>query len=668
MASADCTAVPVSLSDLRNCENNYCYFSEVVTAAIPLGDSNGLCLEFVPPDSVGASVPVNITVDHSHFKWVADYLYFTDAVHVDTIGFCNCPGSFSGNNAGCNDCAAYPKYTDVVVCNTGIHHDEGCLMTWTGNPGTWCSKTGMQGSDRFKVIKMRPNVITDIGLRIDTTYNNASFTYSLEYHGNVDYFTNGDIPFNFTIVSDTAKVPFTPEYLVFDVTSPTDFYYFTSDEVNSIDGFDYTKIGWYKTNLPKKVNSDLYSSISTKLVECVYDKFTFSYPWINVLDFLSKHTSRLSRYYSPGSMLSDPNFLASGSSFGQDPNHIANPYSYLLKGWIIASADDLAQPFGFLHNGEAIPQVVVNQVVSMSVAQVPSGYMDVWLENLNGTGVLKNIQVNISRPCLLRPAFTGEIDQTTYRASFTQAHRCMINNPSAAGVTDSTIPIGTFYYNIFCYTPNGGVTYPNGCVSNNATFRSRIWPELRYYDLSYNNGIYRQDVIEDQPQINSTHLYTEITQGVINVAIEFKNFTVYFEDTVISPKIISVAAVNETINLVAQSLTVSGTCFVTSDPPELLTAQPITLTVSASKFPLDMNIPAYTGVATVLLTCYKKKAQMALNVDYNIQINQSLAQNQTSQNNITSCLNGLLLNCDAGFSANPFNWGSIFGNWRWSFF
>jgi hypothetical protein len=647
LAAPTCTAVPIALSDLRSCENNYCYFSEVVTAAIPLGDTNSLCLEFVPPDSVGASVPLNITVDHSHFKWTADYVYFTDAVAVSSVGYCSCPGSPSGNFAGCPNCLAYPQYSDVVLCNQGLHHDESCGLTWTGAAGSYCTKTGFSASNRFKIISWKPQLVTDVGLAISSTYANQSLSWAVEYHGELAVFNDDSLPFNITVISDTAKVSFTPQYSLFDITSPLDFYFFTSDEVNALDQFDYSKIGWYKTDQNKKYNSDLLSSIGTKLEDCTNDRFTFTYPWVNVIDFLTQHQSRLSRYYSPGSMLSDPNYLQVGTMFGQNPEHTSNPYIFVSTGWIEANLDDVPQPFGWTAGGDIVP---TPQQLSFFTAL--GNNTQIWVESglTNVSSGYQYVDFTLPYKCNVVQVYSNVIASDGTEVVYS-AFRCALSSVKA--------------FNVFCQgtmgAPSCGFTGDPWHI-NNYTMIGRSWPELTYFSQHYVNGTYSKSIVGSSSAATTTHMYTEINNGVLNVNIQFKNFTVFFENTVISPKFISATAKNATITVVAQSLTVAGTCFISSEPAELLTAQPVTLTVSASSYSLDANLPLFSDVATLLLNCYKKTAKISLNVDYNIQINQSLAQNETVTNNVSSQICSLndFSSCGTSFFANPSNWGNIF--------
>jgi len=651
--SQDCTTIPVSLSNLQSCTNGQCLFSQVATLALPLGDSNEACLSFTSPDGSGNLLTLNISIIRSHFQWVADYVYYTDNIQVDGRGYCSCPGSISHDYVNCPTCLALPKFIDTVLCSTGVHNDGSCTLSAFGG-GTWCSRVGLRGRNRFKIIHFQPIIKPSVTMSIQMSYidgtNGANVTnpdtivYGLEYDGTVTYFTDPSVPFNITVLSNTGVASFIPEFAVFDNHDTSNFYLLDNSIVNSLNEYNTDKIGWYKTDQKNKVSSSLGNEITTRLINCVNDEFSFNFPWSITNDILTNNKINLASTISPGAMLLDPDYRTTNLP-NSNPDHVIDPYSTVINGWEIVGVDGWPTPIGWINDpfdklafspqpfSNTFEIVVPNCTVHFTVISATSnGSVLTGYYPPNYPGVIKAYNIPFLNP--YPNNVTGADDETDRDASgITLLYtadlygKAQLDYPTAI-----CTPMFTGDTNNLCDL---------NCV--NPSFSAYQWPSFAPTQFTVINGTFHSDQLTESSLPNQSIMTTEMTSGVLNMIVTFNNMSIKFTDTTIKPRILSTNAQGADLSVQVQSLTVAGTCYASTVPNWLMVTQPVTVTVSPITLMFTMSVPAYYGNLSVIIQCYKNSATASVNTSFNQKINQT---SQLSENS-------------TGVGSAGFNWGSL---------
>jgi len=600
-----CNAVPVSLSDLQLCNGNTCYFSQQVAAAIPLQDGASLCMDFVSPDDKDFKFSVTIDVLHAHYRWDMDYSYYTDAPYVSTLGYCSC-SLFDSYDCSIN---GVTKPTgDVTFCNQGYHDGSTCTggkAAAIASDKSYKVYNALTGKNRFKVIKFKPIVTLDLGLAISITNTTTSF---VEYDGTIQQAILSNNRINFTVVSDTNQVSFTPEFVVYDHHAPTDFYMFSSSEVNGLNEYSTGKLGWYKTDQAIKTQQGIQSMITTKVKDCSKNVIETIYPWLKPIDFLYANRDKISAAMAPGAYLFDSQFNADPSDKKTVPNHILTPYNYLRDGWIVTDVTGNPVFVGMTDGGQIVP-IPTQALTSVGLTvQTNKGLQtqDNWLKSSfliydKLTSAQKYVEI-----------VTLAADQYSYGV-------CLYDVPSTVR------------------------------TCQNITFQTTGWPTLEPTLYKFTDHFYESPLIANS-SVNPI-LYTEMTSGVANVLVQFFNLSVSFESSTIQPRINSISfdqAAN-TVTINAQSVTTGGVCYVYSTPTNFIITQSIALTVAAKDYVYDIESLVYLGNVDIGVRCQKNLATKSVQVAVNYtQIGQNVTVNDTAPTD------------NPGDSFNPFG---FFQNW-----
>jgi len=600
-----CNSVPVSLSDLQLCDGNTCYFSQQVAAAIPLLDGSSLCVDFVSPDDKDFKFTVNVDVLHAHYRWDMDYSYYTDAPFVSTLGYCSC--SFF-DSYDCSIDGVTKPTGDVTFCNQGYHDGSTCTggkSAALASDKSYKVYNALTGKNRFKVIKFKPIVTLDLGLAISITNTSTTF---IEYDGTVQQVILSNKRVNFTVLSDTNQVSFTPEFIVYDHHAPTDFYMFTSSEVNGLNEYSTGKFGWYKTDQPIKTQQGVQSMITTKVKDCSKNVIETIYPWMKPIDFLYTNRDKISAVMAPGAYLFDSQFNADPSDRKTVPNHILTPYNYLVDGWIIV--DTAGAPFfvGWGANNKIIP-TPTQTVSTLLTIQTNKGIQT------SSNWIKSSVLIT---------------DELSNRSKYVEIM-------TLAGDVYS---YGVCLYDVADTTRQCG----------NVTFQTIGWPSLESTLFKFTDHFFEAPVIANA-SVNPI-LYTEMTSGVANVLINFFNLSVSFESSTIQPRINSVSfnQTGNTVTVNAQSVTTGGVCYLYTTPTNFIITQSIVLTVAPKDFVYDIESLVYIGKVDIGIRCQKNLASKAVQVAVNFtQIGQNVTVNDTTPTDNPG---------DAPF--NPFN---FFKDW-----
>jgi len=636
-SQGDCNAVPISLSSLNNCVDNTCSFSQQVEISIPLSDNSEACLEFIAPDNIGPSSSVNISVNRAHFLWDSLSTGYTDDPMVTTKNFCGCPG---GSTATCSTGNDLVVPNGTVLCKSGVHNSQQCPLNWFGDSGTWSVNVGLKGNNRYKLVQFKQESQKLIELYIYA----ANKTYSLTYVGSSIALQSNYTPFEFKFVSDTAVPNYTPKFAVFDKNSMSDFYLLEDTDVNGPAEYVPTKLGWLKTNSGTQVSPGLSDQLQVRLEDCTKNKFDIQYPWINTADFLTNRRQQLSQAISPGAFLQDSEWKPDPSNYLSDPDHYIRDYFYLKTGWLLVGSN--SQP---IFTGIASP----TDLQPEGIIPYPSQRLD-WMysgDNNNGwTGFLtqKGYKNTTNYNSDNGAPSNGIYWNCGFNPVFDTNSKGMVNIWICMS-SDSTP--SNYWYTVCAQTSNSFL------CNNQWTINAIRWPDLVPVLISW-DGTFK--TIEKGQSLSTTsQLTTEMSTGVLNVIVTFKNLKVTFDSTTIKPKINSVIPGDKNVKVNAQSVSVPGTCYIYSTPANIIATQNIALTMSAMDYTFEYYLSNYNGNFSMNIRCYKVNVQSGASVNFNNNINDTNFGNNSGVNNT---------NNDSGFNfPDIFNDGDDNNSKGWNY-
>jgi len=574
--------VPISVSDINYCEDNVCSIKQTANIALQLFDNSNACLDFVSPDGISKSTNILFHIQRAHYVWEAESFYYTDSPAVDIRGHCVCPGGSSGT---CGGCHGNRVAGDVQFCLSGTHSSSDCVLNWFGDSGTWCVLIGLSGNKRYKVIKLKQSYEVEILMEI--VMDDRIIT--LNYDGSTKFYKNDSFPFEFTLISDTSKPHFSPYFIVYDKNDQSDFYLLDSTEVNDINEYSNSKFGWYKSDLKAKVSPTLNNDIQARMGNCNANRFNVYYPWIYPDAFLKERSSKLSHNVNADSFIIDEEYQPDESSYKNIPNHDITPYYYIADGWLMIGTYTAVEFIGKTRNGIFVPPVISN-VVSQFLG----------LPITTNVGLM---MINSSWTFSQSTGMTKEVD-TFYATVWILTY------------------LQTGIYG-FCMAYNNREL---GCV--NPTLNVYQWPNFDYVKITF-DGVARTEVVEYSGNTNKIQFVDEIVKGVVNVNVIFKNFTIKFDNTIIKPRINYIRVNLNEIIVNAQSATVGGSCYISSEPPDIIQAQPILLAVNPIDFKYTSFTNTYLGNFTTIIRCYKNTDRMSAAIYINGTITNVGFQNAT---------------------------------------
>jgi membrane-bound inhibitor of C-type lysozyme len=564
---------------MERCVDGSCYFSQSTTVALPVAPLSTACLEFISPDGLSPPTVVNITMARAFYTYVSDYVYYSDDPSVHSKGFCGCPG---GTTVSCSDCPVSVSNSDVSTCTGGVHNDDSCFEEWFGGSGAYCFQTGFTGRNRYKIAKYKDTITKDFLLQ----FNFGNDSWAIDYAGYPIEYSTETSDFNVTVISDTTVPPIRPEFTVIDLNSPQDFYLLGDDEVNSINDFDYRKLGWYKTNSTTHIDSAIGNQITVSVKNCEDDKFTVTYPWISQAAFLSTKRDKLSKNLIPGSRYIDSEISALYQSSQQIPQHQSGHFFEAMSGFIaLGGGADIAAV------GAAIDLDGITHV-----------YPPLVYTGVTAASVYKKFDA-----CSLMSDHACNYNYTSVSSNLTASRVLVLVDPVQSDDLYMTILKTSEGHNLFC----AGYTTPYNC--GNQTFHIQIYPTGDIAQIRY-DGLFHIKLLTDNLGAD-TEIMLPTDKGVIEISIEFQNLEVQYDDTSVKPKILSAKQDDDTITVTAQSISVAGTCYISTYPAGRIITQTIDLTMAPNDY--DYNIGAsITGNLLILIQCYRYNSTYTLKVDY----------------------------------------------------
>jgi len=621
--TGQCNSVPISLSNLTSCTGTSCLLTQTAYLSIPLATGSSACIEFVSPDGVSNTEMFNISISHSFYKYKPSFIYWTDDAWLEGAGNCKCPPTTGYTRTACeNEKLDVANYT-ATVWIYGVNSGAGCPLSPTGLSGSHCYKIGVNALKRFKVLDMGVVPTKDIGFSLSYTDGNQTYeSWETEYSGISVYEMNSDNTINVTIISDTSTRYFDIQNIVFDTSDTSDFYILDDSDVNSIDSFDTTKIGWVKPDQPIRIPPNMANLIPLDVSNCLVDKFGVVSPFVSIEDKLLQNRHRLSSVIAPGSILADPNYYfgLSKTSLKTAPDVNLKPWHYLRFGWLLANHDG-PQFLGVTQAGEFLPLTTGCGVLPMlqNITTNVGQY-----RNLSSLTVCwADMQVFIPQAFNIGGSYgywlVKFITYANISGNFTEYGVCTMYN-GAIGVDFTSVSFASAKLNYLavelgsCFEPN---------------FNSTAWPTLAIGNFKF-NGTFSQSYTGYSSDINAVSLSNPIYEGVANVLVTFKDLNIQFQSNSIKPKIISVGTNNvDGVWVFAQSVTVGGVCFIGTYPAGIFTTQSVTLGLNPLNNTYVFAPVAYKSQISVVIRCAQSTSEATLFVNYD------LSPNQSKLNNIT---------------------------------
>jgi hypothetical protein len=616
VSAIDCTAVPISFSDISLCEDDHCFVSQQVFFSIPIFRDSSACLEFVPPDGISASTSVNITVHHPYYEWSSDSVYYTDD---SEFGQVSDTGDGIGGAGTCPSCTTAVPPGSPILCVSDTYIADGNEI------GYFCAKIGLAGGDRYKIIELdEPEIVIDV--LVD--YNSA--LYGIVYNGETielseDTDNTTDLPFNLTLLSDSAEFPQGFDFVVYDYADACDFYILGNQYVNSITDYDSNKLGWYKPSESKVVSNSITSQITIHLNK-QDDTVTTDFGWTEATTLLTDLSSKLSDIVSPGSLLYDSDIGdPDGGCPGQvAPNHRIDPLPNLYDG---VNCVGLSDDFDSI--GTSAPPPLYN---IFGIADSP------WGGAIHLTALFNN-------------GTTVFINNTIVVADY---------YPVKQFCLDANYEIPDYVLQLFVAPDNNYffckcATSLLSCDCRNFTFTALRTPDYTPVMCTWGRGNTTGATVRMvcRPYAPATKtpakLVAPITEGVMNFVLELRNFSVTFDSATVKVVIRSAKQDGENLIVVANSFTVGGTCFAYSSPPEILISQPIDLAVSPTTYNLTIDVSEASGNFTFGIRCFKQGATIVVPISIDQAINSTTDETTTTNNT----------DAEVTDAFNPFNWGEI---------
>jgi hypothetical protein len=615
-SSQGCINVPISLNELERCEGNYCYFSQQVVLNIPVLSNIQSCLELISPDGITPPVYLKLKISQASYHQAVSYDYFTDDPYIDYKTWCSCRTG-TGPSASCPQCPGGPVAPgpdNNVLCKVAeltSKQAKGCFTD-----GYICYSLKFQGSYRYKIYRLHEvmNPYIDLNVYILNETTNITNTYEFEYRGNPVFYHNHSLPINITLVSDTVKPPITGvDFVVLDVSAPSDFYLMSHGDVNSQNDYNARKLGWFKPSHDKRISNDLASHIDFSLpsnFNCNDNSFTLHPSFLHVGSFLTENRAKLASRIAPGSYINDETVKFPTTNYGSTPIHLREYDSYLSEGWMFVDYDNGIGIVGLDINGQPLSsgeqEMLVNQNLETNMGIYPPGY---WYPYIWGTNGLIDCGGNdtdyVGEGALIVVLLSG------------------MRNVTIGNITtlETVYGVCTWQgYSNLCptYTPGYNGWFKT-CV--NVSFQATAYPSMAFSNFTFDaiNGF--QTIVAETVQINSLKeaIFTT-SNGILTTIVEFKGFKIRFDDRNVKPLINFMESNNKgELKVNAQSTTIAGSCYLSSSEPiGLLIAQSIDLTMNPRDTFFSFTASAYRGSATFLINCGKSSAKLSISVDYDI--------------------------------------------------
>lgn len=552
-----CSTLPISVSSLNICEDNSCRTSE--TAQLRLGLIKG-STSCVRVESTGSQVLpslFNISIVDSVLSYPLVNCYFSDDPQIDLEGFCGCPG---GTSVSCDNCPNANPSGDTIICSTGLHEANGCVL---GGGGKWCVKLGFQGINRYKICELADPVLK-VSISFFDTVENKEKTMT-----NPTLVTINNNVFNLTLTNPVVRDKVRQEFMIWDMNQDTNFFLVPHRYVNFDNTYDPNLLGWFKSNRSQQTTNKFFESTNIQVQKCSQNTFEMGTSAVYFADFLTTHPDLCAQRVAPGAILRDPDFGLISSMTGES---IETPVQ-LVEGKYFETINGNIIPVGIDSNGAAYPQPewrANGWTILTNLGIVTSDFMcsngtHIWSSNTQVLNIIVCQEVNnnpVWAPCIVSTNITG-----------------------------------------------GDITYT--CV--NINFMARDWPSGTPQLWAF-NGTFIQLTNQIPNSIEgSDQIIIPIKDGNIDVLLEFKNITYTFDTINAVPHIDSIDENGDDIVIVASSKTVPGTCvLMISD--DLGPTMSIFLALVNNKYRMPITRKKFDDFAIITIQCFKQTDSVSFKI------------------------------------------------------
>lgn len=555
-----CSTLPISVSTLNICEDSSCRTSE--TAQLRLGLNKGFT-SCIRVESTGSQVPpalFNITVLDSVLSYPLVNCYFSDDPQIDLQGFCGCPG---GTSVSCDNCPNANPSGDTVICHTGVHEANGCLL---GPGGKWCVKLGFQGVNRFKICELADPV-----LKLSIQYFDT-IELKDKIMTNPNLVTINNNVLNLTLTNPVIRDKVRNEFMVWDMNQDTNFFLIPNRYVNYDNTYDPSLLGWFKSNRSVQTTNKFFESTNFQIQKCSLNKFEMGTSALYFGDFLNNHPELCAQKVAPGAILRDPDFGLISSMTGETIERTVS----IVQGKYFETID-----------GDIIAVGIDN---NLAVYPNPE-----W--RANGWTLLTNIGIITSDfLCSNGTHIWSSSTETTNIIACQEIGNPQVWAPCV--VTTDTI--------------TGNVTY----ICTNINFWARDWPSGTPQLWAFNGSFIQLTNQVPNSIEGSDQIFVPVKDGSIDLLLEFKNVTFTFDTINAIPHIESIDEDGDDIIIIASSKTVPGNCvLMISD--DLGPTMTIFLALVNNKYRMPITRKRFEGLAIITVQCFKQKDSVSFNVDVN---------------------------------------------------
>lgn len=567
LSQSSCSTLPISVSSLDICEDSSCRTSETAQLRLELNKGSTTCIRVEATSTQVAPALFNITIVDAVLSYPLVDCYFSDDPQIDISSFCGCPG---GTTVSCNSCsAASPSGVDVL-CTSGLHNSKGCLL---GGAGTWCSKVGFSGSNRYKICD-----IGDPELQLAFQYFDT-MTMKTQTVTNPIIVTSGNSVLNITmldfVISDREKT----EFLVWDTRQQSNFYLVPERFVNFHDTYDPSKLGWFKSNKSTAVTNKFFESTNSQIVSCSQNKIAMGTSAVFLAEFLQNNPNYCAQRVAPGTILRDPGFPLLSAMTGEA---IEVPTPFTQGSYFTSITGDLVF-FGLDTDGNVHPS--------------PYWAANGWsIDTIAGDATTGDYLCSNGTHMWTDTDFTynlvvcQQLDNSGNREDSENWGVCVVTNDIATGDT----------------------TY----ICTNIQFIAYSWPDGTLQTYTFTNTTGFKQVSNNAPKINeaSDAILVPVKKGSATLLVEFKNVTFVFDTINAIPHIDSLDDSSGDVIVFASSKTVPGNCvlMISNDLGPTIS---VFLSLVNNKYRIPITTNKFHGKAVITLQCFKSKDSVSLDIN-----------------------------------------------------
>lgn len=555
VSEANCVTNPISVSNITNCIDNKCFYTQLASAVLPLSTGSSSCFSFSSLDR-GQDIKVEIFVNNSVASSLLSNCYWTDdPVFVSTYN-CHCPGSpVTTGTCPCN--SGSTPFSPNEFCISGLSRSTGCIFV---SDTSWCTNIGYSLLPRYYVCDLAQNFDWWISLSIFDTFDNCSHSYLL--NKDINYFNDPTGQYNVTISNIASNLVAPGTHYIKD-TQTNNEYVFPTGYVNSLVETDPSKFGSVKLLLNGTIYfpSSVKQAFTINTVSCINDVANFVSPILSFTDLLT-NTGKHNR----NSELSTP-ILTSGVMF----------YDYL----------DVLNYFGVDVNGNPIYGPNVVQVQNLNISIAP--------------GLCPNLS-----PISNQPTYYNSSCSSFWPKYFVNSALLYNYQPVF------TYCPGEVVYLSFCQFVTSGAYGPLNyclCSTDNGytpvfapVFPNRVNPSTLYlnYQLLTNktlvsNITYSRSITDDVYTFPSLQISGLIT-------LQYQNYFIKFESDTTRPRLTSACVEDYSLKIRARSLSNPGNCVV-GTYPQIMTVNHIFLTNTDSDFLYSLLPISVSGCINITISC-----------------------------------------------------------------